>query len=307
MAGDACSCNELFGNLGLLACREGFGPAKKLIFTSLTDTNGDRNFLDPALMTGSAYWDGLINNTDKNARIYPSPTFKTVTSERSDSAFEDFPDQSQEKLNNGVRSILATLTGKGGASTILEKQLNKGGCIAGGVYIVDCYGNVIGLDEGDGKLYPIPYDNGSWDVRTLFPEEGTSVFKTTLGFNFVALLNDGDLNFIKATDTNTNVLLLNGLLDVEIAISNEAVDGFTSTLGYIYSTVGDTTPVEGLLKADFELFNVDDAAAITILTADEVSEGVYDFTFASQDSAENIRLTIVKDGLERNEATYVTP
>ena len=97
------------------------------------------------------------------------------------------------------------------------------------------------------------------------------------------------------------------MLDVEIAISNEAVDGFTSTLGYIYSTVGDTTPVEGLLPADFELFNVDDAAAITILTADEVSEGVYDFTFASQDSAENIRLTIVKDGLERNESTYVTP
>ena len=307
MAGTVCSCDELFGNLGLLACREGFGPAKKLIFTSLTDSTGERNFLDPALMTGSTYWTDLINNDDKNARIYPSPTFKTVNSERSDSAFEDFPDQSQEKLNNGVRSILATLTGKGGASTILEKQLNKGGCIAGGVYIVDCYGNVIGLDEGDGKLYPIPYDNGSWDVRTIFPEEGTSVFKTTLGFNFVALLNDGDLNFIKATDTNTNVLLLNGLLDVEIAISNEATDGFTATLGYIYSTVGDTTPVEGLSPADFEVYNIDDDAEITPNGALESSEGVYDFSFLAQDSAENIRLTIKKDGLEQNNATYVTP
>jgi hypothetical protein len=120
-------------------------------------------------------------------------------------------------------------------------------------------------------------------------------------------LNDGDLNFIKATDTNTNVLLLNGLLDVEIAISNEAVDGFTATLGYIYATVGDTTPVEGLLVGDFELYNETSEAAIVITSVTESSEGVYDFVIPTQTAADVLTLTVVKDGLERNTATITIP
>ena len=302
-----CSCDELFGNLGTLPCREGFGPAKKLLFTALEDSTGAKNYLDPALMSGAAYWNGLINEADKSARIYPSPTFKTVTNERSDSAFEDFPDQSTEKLNNGIRSILATLTQKGGASPQLVKQLEKGGCIAGGVYIVDNCGNVIGLDNGDGFLYPIPYDNGSWDVRLNAPIEGEAVLKNTLGFNFTSLLDDGDLNLIAAADTNAEVLSLNGLLDAVITTSNPTTTSFDASIEYIYSTVGQTNPITGLLGSDFTLFNENDQLAVTIVTADEGPDGFYPFTFDPQGNGDVLTLTVVKDGLEMSTATITIP
>ena len=156
-----CSCDVLLGNAGSPGCVAVHGVARKLIRVPLVANDGTENKIDLTATLDQTFWDGLINNADASKRYYPTPVFKTVTQERAESITEDFDDGSTAFVRDGVKSWDGFITK--GASPQLVGVLKDDRCTSFGVLIVDDCGNLIGRDIGDGFLYPIPVDNGSWN------------------------------------------------------------------------------------------------------------------------------------------------
>jgi len=292
-----CSCDVLLGNAGSPGCVAVHGVARKLIRVPLVANDGTENKIDLTATLDQTFWDGLINNADASKRYYPTPVFKTVTQERAESITEDFDDGSTAFVRDGVKSWDGFITK--GASPQLVGVLKDDRCTSFGVLIVDDCGNLIGRDIGDGFLYPIPVDNGSWNPIWIEPTD-TTVSKVNLTFNFSTIFQDENLGFIEASATGTDLLNSNGgLLDVVFSdFSSSSASDLTISAAYIYGPSNSKLPITGLVPAEFVLFNNDTSLAVTVLTATETPDGTYALTFAAQTSTDNVTGSILKNGID---------
>ena len=78
-----------------------------------------------------------------------------------------------------------------------------------------------------------------------------------------------------------------------ISTTTWEVDLFTD-----YGTALNRILVEGLIAGDFAIQNLTDALPVTVLTAPEAPAGKYILTFAAQDSADVLELTVTKAGFD---------
>ena len=307
-----CSCDILLGNAGVPGCVASHGVARKLIRTPLIATDGTQNKIDLSVALDQAAITALINQADASKRWYPTPNFKTVTQERADPIFEDFPDGSQANVRDGVKTFNGFITN--GASPQLVGVLKDDKCTKFGVYIVDDFDNLIGRDIGDGYLYPIPVDNGSYNPQYIEPTDST-VAKVDLTFNFSTLFRDENIGFIAADAIGASLLSENGLLDVVITASSPVATGVSIKLEYIYGPSGSKLPVTGLDMttagdAEFTLVNTDTGnSTIGIDSAPEGPDGTYEivYTVADQPAIGNIvQGTVNKNGLDKDSKNWTT-
>ena len=299
-----CSCDVLLGNAGSPGCVASHGVAKKLIRVPLTANDGTTNSIDLSTTLNQAFWDAAINNADASKRFYPTPNFKTVTQERADNITEDFDDGSSAFVRTGVKTFTGFITK--GASPQLVGVLEDDRCTDFGVYIVDDCGNLIGRDIGDGFLYPIPVDNGSYAPTWVEPTD-TTVSKVNLVFNFSTLFQDSALGFIEASATGANLLTQSGLLDAVFSNASASSDTAASVeISYIYGPSNAKLPVTGLLPAEIVIYNVTDDAAVVTATAPESPDGTYSLTFLTQGSAKDLKISVSKNGIDPDDSVTVT-
>jgi hypothetical protein len=308
-----CSCDVLLGNAGSPGCVPIHGVGRKLIRVPLIATDGTDNKILLTDTLDAAYWAALVNNADTSKRFYPTPVFKTFTQERADNITEDFDDGSSSFIRDGVKTVTAFITKA--ASPQLVGVLEDDRCTNFGVYIVDDAGNLIGRDIGDGYLYPIPVDNGSWAPTWVEPTDTTTA-KVNLVFNFSTLFKDSNLGFIGA-DSFTDISLLNlgGLLDVVITATVPTALGVTLQLANIYGASNSKLPVTGLDlttagDAEMVLINTSDSnSAVGIDSALESPDGTYTVVYTVADapsSTDIIQGTVSKNGLDDDSQTWVT-
>jgi hypothetical protein len=113
-------------------------------------------------------------------------------------------------------------------------------------------------------------------------------------FKYRTSVDDSYRRLIEASDLDFDALEeLYSLYDVSSTITAISATGFTATLKDEYGLA-----VQGLAIGDFALYNVTDAGAVTISAMTETSAGVYAFTFASQTSADVLRLTPTENGYD---------
>ena len=299
-----CSCDKLLGNAGVPGCVASHGVARKLIRTPLIATDGSKNKIDLSVALDQAAITALINQADASKRWYPTPNFKTVTQERADPIFEDFPDGSQANVRDGVKTFNGFITN--GASPQLVGVLKDDKCTNFGVYIVDNLDNLIGRDIGDGYLYPIPVDNGSYNPQYIEPTDST-VEKVNLTFNFSTLFKDENIGFIAADAIGASLLSENGLLDV--VFSNASASSTTEAsveIAYIYGPSNSKLPVTGLLPAEIVLYNTTTDLSVVTASAPEGPDGTYSITFAAQTAADILKISISKDGIDPDDSVNVT-
>lgn len=294
-----CSCDVLLGNAGSPGCVASHGVAKKLIRVPLIANDGTTNSIDLTATLDQAYWDAAINNADASKRFYPTPLFKTVTQERADNITEDFDDGSSAFVRTGVKTFTGFITK--GASPQLVGVLEDDRCTDFGVYIVDDCGNLIGRDIGDGFLYPIPVDNGSYAPTYVEPTD-TTVSKVNLVFNFSTLFQDSALGFIDASSIGATLLNEGGLLDVVFTEVSSSTTEIQLTAAYIYGPANSKLPITGLVQADFVVNNTE-GGVITSVTLDgstETADGAYtlDFTSDPQTATETFAVSVSKNGLD---------
>jgi len=299
-----CSCDVLLGNAGSPGCVPIHGVGRKLIRVPLIADDGTENKILLTDTLDAAYWAALVNNVDASKRFYPTPVFKTFAQERADNITEDFDDGSSSFIRDGVKTVTAFITKA--ASPQLVGVLEDDRCTNFGVYTVDDAGNLIGRDIGDGYLYPVPVDNGSWAPTWVEPTD-TTVAKVNLVFNFSTLFKDSNLGFIgAATFTDISLLNLGGLLDVVFTEVSSSTTEIQFTAANIYGASNAKLPITGLLVGDIVLNNTEDGVitSVSLDSLTETADGSYtvDFTGDPQTATESFALSISKNGLDPDDS-----
>ena len=101
---------------------------------------------------------------------------------------------------------------------------------------------------------------------------------------------------------------VNGLTDVNVAVSNESTTGFTGVATLDYGSCLNPEKFVGAQLADWSLYNDTQDAAVVITSATEGPDGTYTFVYAAQTPADVLTLTInLSTGFELSTTTITTP
>jgi len=297
---EACNCENLtLGNTGV-GCDYVMGDTVALHFVSTFDGDGNLNKISTSAAFDKTFWDTQTNHIDPKKRLYPLQGIKNVEDVRGEPTLETFTDGTAQFMEQGVRGFKCIIP-KGG--TTLLRKLAKYGCTDISVFMTDSKGNFIGKRIDAGYIYPVRIDENTYYALLQKEVVGTSLQNIMINFQFEKNEQDEDLIYVPKTSIVYPTNLLRGLLDVTATFSGISQTGVTITLVTDYLN----SAVEGLVISDFyssvggtasRLYNVTDAAAVTISTFAESSPGVYDLTFTSQTITDDMRAVPVKNGYD---------
>ena len=296
-----CKCDLGLSNTGKPNCVTLQSVTSKLILVPLKDSTGAKNFLDLSTTINEATFTALINQADSSKRWFPLGLFENVEMAKADSTFEEAPSGRKVFIKQGKRSFAGELWNE---TPQLLGKIQDNRCVDFGVYVVDVNGNLIGSKAGT-KLYPIPVDNESFEAKLMFATDSTAQ-KVMVAFDFYRLFDESSLWLVTTDEASLDFNNLEGLLDVNLAFASITATGAVATLTLDYGTAKNPIKVKGLLAADLALFNVTDNASVSITSATEGADGVYTLVFASQTSADVLRLSLDKDGYVGT-STFVIP
>lgn len=292
-----CSCDYSLQNTGLPNCNYVIKYAKDAILVPMRDAAGAANKIASGAVINDSYVTGKFNDTDKTQRWYLLKDIKNANmGTPAEPVYQTFDDGSKIKIQNGVTS--ASFIFAASSPTFLSK-LESFECEQMGILFVDKGGKLVGISDGTGDMYPTEIAKNS---LTSIPTYGTPT-----GTYFITTSFDWDLaveHSTVATYSNTvnwNSPTITSLLDVEGEIyAAVTTTGMTLDLFAQYGDLNSPIEVEGLLLADFTLYNVTDSASITITSVTESSTvaGRYVFVFPAQTSADVLRLSGLKTGYD---------
>lgn len=302
-----CSCDVVLGNTGLSKCPSVPQIARKLILVPYYDVDGNINEIDmsnplaPSFggVTGTglnkAFFDLILNNTDKYGRMYPLPVMKNAENVRETPVFESFNDGTQEKIRDGVATFTASLTNM--SPTYLAK-IEQAACTPIGAFIVDSQNNLIGYSVEANKLQPIKIDEKTWAPQFMYATDST-VAKIMLSFQWDLNVMDSKISMIAGSLFAYSPYNLVGLLDV---LASSLVVGsateLTVSIVTCYGSVGSLDKVEGLTVAELSLYNETTNLAIVPVSVTETSAGVYVVTFAAQTALDVLHARVALNGYD---------
>lgn len=289
-----CQCDAGLSNTGKPNCVTLQSVTSKTILVPLKDDAGTKNYLDLTAFASynEAYFTALTNKVDASQRWFPLPQFENVELAKADSTFEEAPSGRKVFIKQGKRSFAGQLWNE---SPQLLGKIQNSRCVDFGVYIVDVNGNLIGSKVGT-KLYPIPVDNESFEAKMMFATD-TTAQKIMVGFDFYRLFDESTLWLVTPEEGGFDFNELEGLLDVNIAISSITTTSATATCTLDYGTAVSAIKAKGFVLADFSLYDNTAVGAVTITALTESSDGVYVLEYvAITGSVNELTLTIDKDG-----------
>jgi len=298
------NCNIGGSNTGQ-SCVPIMRVQKKIILVPTFDSTGAVNEIDLTQTLNEAYFVARVNDTDASQRWYPLPEMKNIVDERGDSLYQTFEDGSKVFISQGTRSFTGLIVGADAAPQMVGKITSHRG-VGMSIFIIDKEKNIIGkVGSSSTKLAPIELEADSIDAKFIKTID-TAIQAIQVSFDVHMNEDDADLRMIQSTEMSYDVSRLRGLIDVDATISSESTTDFTVTL----TTDGGTpiTPVlcKGLVAGDFALYNVTDAAAVTISSVVEDPAGVYDINFTAQTSGDVLRLTPTKNGYDFSDVVATT-
>lgn len=303
----SCTCNVGGGNTGVPFCSPLQDVPYSVIIVPKYGTNGERNAIDLENDTlDQAYFDGKINAALWQDRWFPLPAMENVETARAESLSETANSGNIYRIKDGVRSFTGYIFEQ---SAKLVEKLKEWECIEFGVYEIDQSGSIAGQLSNDGtKLYPREVLKGSLDALLVNATDST-VQKIMLTFNYAQSVKDGKIGIITSANLGgADLLQLRGLLDVNLKASAPA----QTTDCYVKATLdyGDVLNpilVEGLVLADFVVFNKTQSTAVTPTAVTEGAPGDYVIEFAAQTSADILEVSINKDGYASEKIEITIP
>lgn len=130
-----------------------------------------------------------------------------------------------------------------------------------------------------------------------------------VSFEHDQLVKDSDLGYVSESAITGDLLNLDGLIEAVSTVSGEATTGFVLTMTSLSGAFDSKTAIEGLVLADFAVYNVTDAASVTVTSVTESPAGTYTFVIPVQTSADVLSVTGTATALGKNfyiEAVTVT-
>lgn len=303
----SCNCTTPYKNTGTPNCiGELIKDSQKLIMVSRYTNAGVLNKVSLPATLDATYYNALKNNVDRSVRWYPLPKHVNAEIAKDASVYETFTDGSKQFIHEGVSNFKCIYPGK---QPSFLSILKGGRCTDMAVYIVDKSGALVGLSNGEvNVLYPFALNKNTMDAIYKWATASTGS-NIEYMFEFDTNQKDEEIIKIDAADmVSFNLLNLDGLIDAKVAYTST---GQTSMVVKLYATSGSVaTPVaiQGLLAANFALYNVTTAAAVVVATAVEstVTPGTYTLTYLSQTVGNVIRLTPTYAGYDFTDVIATT-
>lgn len=291
-----CNCEAGFGNTRTPKKQLLVNIAKGMFIVPKIADDGTVNKIPSGTIVDAAYITARVNDPDKSKRWYPLQGWKNVTDERADSIFETFTEGTRVKVSDGTRTFNGVIPFAG---TIFLGNLEKlGECNDLGVFTLDECKDMIGTLGADGDLYPTCIESGTWDVNYVKGNGNDISAKVSLQFDIDRVEQDANLRVLKPA-SDVDVLKVEGLYTLlGDDLTGISTTGFTVTINTEYGAFDDSIKQEGLLLADFALYNETAAASVAISSVTESPAGTYTFAFAAQTPADVLTLTTVANGVE---------
>ena len=282
------NCSTGLRNSGLINGVKPQGEIFKLVFTPLVANDESLNRIDLTETLNKAFFDALINNTDKSKRWYPTPILENITDDREDAVFETFNSRRKVYKDKGLRGLTAEIPsrpGRGVPSAYLEVIRNMN-CEKMGFYIVDDCGNLYGDFSNSAYLAPIPVMPATFDYKSI-TALGETVHKLMFGFTYDLKFDDSHLGMIYSQEIDGISLsdvegLINLILDSSTLAGDDSYVDVTIKTDFGSAVGGLLVPN---LAAKISVYLVSDDTEITNTVA-ETSTGVYRITPSSSFSAD---------------------
>lgn len=287
-----CDCNVQLGNTGRPNCVPIQGVASTLVLLPYKDDSGAINSIDVTGTLDQAFFDALVNNTDKSKRWFPVKGFENVEDLKADPIFESLNSGANIFIQDGPRTFNGVLINH--SPTFLGKIISAR-CTNLAAFIIDKDGNLIGNGSVAGQLNPIRIDQNTWNPQLVKSTDSTSQ-KVSLSFEFDRIEKDQDLRMVSESETTIDMLEISGLIDVNGVASSPLVASVTLTATFDYGTQVTLQPFKGAVLADWVLTEA--TVPVTVLSSVESVDGVYDLTFTSQTGGDVLDLALSKDGFE---------
>jgi hypothetical protein len=294
MSGIICTCDVAVKHLGLPGCTDQIGIPKRLIFVPTFQEDGTLNYIDTTTFGFTqSDWDGLQYNTDSSARYYPLPLdIESVEMKREESVYNTYPSGLKKFVRDGVRSFMGIYPSI--AAPIIGKLKSKG-CSKHSVFIIDNNGALVGIEKTIGKLYPMQLSDNSLSAIFDFATD-TKNNEVIVKFEFAQNVADEQLSMIPAETVGIDLFTtFNGKIDTNIV----QVGTGTTTVIVVdiytdYGTAKTKIPVEGLVEADVQLYNVTDSGVITKTFVESTTvPGRYTITVTAQTATDIERLSLL--------------
>ena len=310
---DVCKCDAGIGNTGLPQGVKAFAQLLYFIITPTFDEDGVANFIDCTVPFDQAFLDGKLNEDDPTKRWYVVKNPKNVERAKTDPVTRDFGDGSKEFVRDGVRSFATELPG--GTATFLGKLL-QGKCQSHSFYEVDTCFNLGGNGRDATKLFPYLIGPDTINHFLLLAND-TQNQSISINMDYDISEKDELRAFIteKSITADLTPRNVNSLIDVNLVEDAGTPPTLTTidfNASFDYGDHCDKLPLLTLLPAELTLLNVDDALPVVVISIDDTDadNGNYQATFAIQDAAETIRMSILpsdKNGFEAQEVDVLLP
>jgi hypothetical protein len=304
-----CLCGSGAKNLGQPNCVGDADRPIKLGFQERLANDGTENGIEKSETLNAAYFQALINQTDKSKRLYPTGVLKSVVNSRADqNTFE--ADGVAYFVSEG--NITYTFDIYEGASPKLAAAYNSMRCKDMMVYNFSLSSQIVGNGSNPNLLKGFRIEKNTLYAKYM-PASYTEPSKITVTFTISVLEDDADMAYINYNPTGTGTgvlttdpLTFEGLIDVTMgAATSITTTGFVIPMTYIYGDLFDPKMFEAGELADFTLYNVTDAAAVTITSVAEV-DGLYTFVIPTQTAADVLRPSFSKTGFEATNVITIT-
>lgn len=285
MAGISC-CFGLY-NYGRGDCVTIIDEVVGFIQVPLRKSDGTENKIVLGSPFTSTQVTALLVNADRKARWYPGPRMFAVDLPIADTVFDEASDGTKSFVREGIWSFTGEVRDKDAVPATLKK-MKAAHCTEWGTYLITKSNQLVGEVSLDGaSLYPLRANEASNDPKMMF-KNATTTNKIMVAFDFNNLVKQENLYVITGEEVGIDFNRLQKLTDVTITVSDITTTGATFSVKTSYSQgLHPNYDVLGQTDlTDFEVTNVTDGSPVTILTIDEVSDGVYEATWAAQGSAD---------------------
>ena len=292
-------CSSAYVNSGIDRCAVSPQIIRHIVFVPLYDSAGNKNELDLSTLDENTIPD-LLNESDRTKRWYPLREVDNFESEREDPSTEDLESGVPLFLREGNRPF--TVVKKQGAVPFqFVEFINSKRCGEWGVIFVDVDGRLIGNNQKDGFLRPMPIQSNQAYATYIFPNDSTY---RGININFMARVGEKDewLGIVsREAFGDYNPFEMKGLYEVLPEIVSADDSSIEIKLFTRYGALDQPIPVQGITDADLTLQNLTQSSSVTIDTVTEIAPGEYTISYATGVTVgDDLQLNLDKQGLSND-------
>lgn len=307
-----CVCESGLEQMYLAQCKDYIKRVSAVMPLQLVANDGTVNAISlSTIPVPESVFLNLFNDSNATKRMHYLAGIKNFAGTPAEPTLQSWDDGTTTELANGQLSVAFVIPE---TSPMAQYAMQSLHCANPGTFFKTEAGQIIGYANPetiatDKKLYPIPVER--WQVVANPFTSSTEVAMVTVTIFFPISL---DLGRFTIMNQDEYVMIPNRNYEARKAIiSNGTAPATVTSANVVVSRasggiLGNTAPVSGLLFSDFDVLNATTLAPVVVLTAVEAPAGNYVLTFATQVSADVLKVNLNSgSGSVSNTATVTIP